>query len=155
MQETYGPFQPNSRIDVPIWLALQLYKRKKCSILPPHWMDKDGLTGRRRVQLHACRPAGTPPCSRPVSKAPRQCHARCSADAPTPDPYPCPSHAPATLAAMLEEEKSATQFFQPLPFYYIEISKLLFQGAVDAFGDSYLEVQAGRPDGDVCSLPWT
>ncbi|KAG1676525.1 hypothetical protein FOA52_000068 [Chlamydomonas sp. UWO 241] len=82
----YGPFLANSRIDVPIWLALMLHKRKRCTVLPPEWMEKD------------------------------------------------------KLAEMLDEEKSATQFFQPLPFYYVEISKLLFQSAVDAFGETFLEV---------------
>ena len=44
-QDSYGPFQANSRIDVPLWLALLLHKRKKCTILQPLWMDKDNLTG--------------------------------------------------------------------------------------------------------------
>lgn len=44
------------------------------------------------------------------------------------------------LAAMLEEEKSAPQYFQPLPFYYIEIAKLLFLNSVDSFGEDFLEV---------------
>ena len=47
----------------------------------------------------------------------------------------CPMH-----TAMLQEEKAATQYFQPLPFYYVEISKLLFHDAVEAFADSYMEV---------------
>ena len=44
---------------------------------------------------------------------------------------------------MLQEEKGATSFFQPLPFYYVEISKLLFHNAVDAFGENYMEVWEG------------
>lgn len=44
---------------------------------------------------------------------------------------------------VLEEEKSASSFFQQMPFYYIEIAKLLFHGAVESFGDEYLEV-SGR-----------
>jgi GINS complex subunit 2 len=86
MGGAYGPFQANSRIDVPIWLALLLNKRNKCTILPPQWLDKT------------------------------------------------------KLSAMLLEEKSATQFFQPLPLYYVEISKVLFQSAVEAFGEDYMEV---------------
>lgn len=42
---------------------------------------------------------------------------------------------------MLEEERSETQYFQPLPFYYVEISKLLFQHAVETFGENYMEVR--------------
>ena len=50
-------------------------------------------------------------------------------------------HPPPVRAAMLQEEKAATQYFQPLPFYYVEISKLLFHDAVEAFVDSYMEVR--------------
>ncbi|GAX72832.1 hypothetical protein CEUSTIGMA_g287.t1 [Chlamydomonas eustigma] len=84
--DCYGPFQANSQIEVPIWLALTLRKRNKCTIIPPDWLSKDRLTN------------------------------------------------------MLAEEKESVHFFQPLPFYYVEISKLLFQDAVDAFGENYLEV---------------
>lgn len=45
MQDTYGPFEPNSCVDVPIWLALMLHKRRKCTILQPAWMEKDKLAG--------------------------------------------------------------------------------------------------------------
>ena len=45
MQDRYGPFQANSRTDVPIWLAIMLHKRKKCSILPPQWLEKERLAG--------------------------------------------------------------------------------------------------------------
>ncbi len=84
-QDSYGPFQANSRVNVPLWVGLMLHKRNKCTILVPHWLEA------------------------------------------------------VRLSRMLHEEKSATQFFQPLPFYYVEISKLLFQNAVDAFGESYME----------------
>ena len=47
-------------------------------------------------------------------------------------------------AALLQEEKAATQYFQPMPFYYVEISKLLFHDAVEAFGDSYMEEWSNR-----------
>ena len=41
---------------------------------------------------------------------------------------------------MLLEEKNSPQFFQPLPLYYVEISKVLFQSAVESFGEDYMEV---------------
>eukprot|EP00955_Chlamydomonas_euryale_P095272 364927-Chlamydomonas_euryale.AAC.16 len=66
-------------------MACMLHKRKRCSIIPPGWLDKE------------------------------------------------------TLTELLDEEKSTTQKFQDLPFYYVEIAKLLFQNAVEAFGDDYLE----------------
>ena len=50
-QDRYGPFQANSRTEVPLWLAIFLHKRKKCSILPPQWLDKDKLTGVQSLGL--------------------------------------------------------------------------------------------------------
>jgi hypothetical protein len=41
----YGPFRPNMPVEVPIWLALQLYKRGKCRILPPAFLDVGRLQG--------------------------------------------------------------------------------------------------------------
>ena len=45
MQADYGPFQPNRPVEVPLWMAMALHKRKKCRILPPGWMDIDSLKG--------------------------------------------------------------------------------------------------------------
>eukprot|EP00195_Chlamydomonas_chlamydogama_P011762 CAMPEP_0202914660 /NCGR_PEP_ID=MMETSP1392-20130828/63646_1 /ASSEMBLY_ACC=CAM_ASM_000868 /TAXON_ID=225041 /ORGANISM="Chlamydomonas chlamydogama, Strain SAG 11-48b" /LENGTH=211 /DNA_ID=CAMNT_0049606395 /DNA_START=89 /DNA_END=721 /DNA_ORIENTATION=- len=45
------------------------------------------------------------------------------------------------LEKILHDEKTIPQYFQPLPFYYIEISKILFEKAVDAFGDDFSEVR--------------
>jgi len=38
-----GPFRPQRPIEVPIWLAVTLRGRKKCTIKPPDWMNKDTL----------------------------------------------------------------------------------------------------------------
>lgn len=38
-QGTYGPFRPPLRVKVPLWLAITLKKKQKCSIQPPDWMD--------------------------------------------------------------------------------------------------------------------
>ncbi|CAI0411972.1 unnamed protein product [Linum tenue] len=40
----YGPFYPQIAIQVPLWLALALKKRGKCTIRPPQWMSIDNLT---------------------------------------------------------------------------------------------------------------
>lgn len=34
----FGPFHPSVPIKVPIWLALNLSRQHKCSILPPNWI---------------------------------------------------------------------------------------------------------------------
>lgn len=39
----YGPFRANFQIDVPLWLALALHKRKKCRIQPPEWLTAEPL----------------------------------------------------------------------------------------------------------------
>ena len=39
----YGPFQPQTPVEVPLWLAISLKKRRKCAIRPPSWMDVDYL----------------------------------------------------------------------------------------------------------------
>lgn len=40
----YGPFRELQRYTVPLWLAIVLKKHKKCSILPPEWLEADKLT---------------------------------------------------------------------------------------------------------------
>jgi GINS complex subunit 2 len=39
----YGPFRPNMKAQVPLWMAMALHKRKRCSILPPAWMEPESL----------------------------------------------------------------------------------------------------------------
>ena len=43
LQGDYGPFMPNMPIQVPIWLAAMLHKRKKCRIQAPEWMNAETL----------------------------------------------------------------------------------------------------------------
>ncbi|KAJ0448799.1 putative DNA replication complex GINS protein Psf2 [Helianthus annuus] len=40
----FGPFQPQIPTQVPIWLAVALKKRGKCTIRPPDWMSLEKLT---------------------------------------------------------------------------------------------------------------
>ncbi|XP_015876885.2 DNA replication complex GINS protein PSF2 [Ziziphus jujuba] len=40
----YGPFFPQMVTQVPVWLAIALKKRGKCSIRPPEWMSVESLT---------------------------------------------------------------------------------------------------------------
>lgn len=38
-QGTFGPFSPNQRARVPLWLALTLKRQKKCRVVLPDWLD--------------------------------------------------------------------------------------------------------------------
>ncbi|XP_020683823.1 DNA replication complex GINS protein PSF2 [Dendrobium catenatum] len=80
----FGPFFPQISTKVPIWLAVALKKRGKCSIRPPEWMSVERLTH------------------------------------------------------VLEAERESPREFQPLPFHYIELSKLLFEKAHDDIPDIYM-----------------
>ena len=43
-------------------------------------------------------------------------------------------------AGILDEEKSTAAVFQPVPFHYLEIAKVLFAEAKDCFGADMLKV---------------
>ena len=47
---------------------------------------------------------------------------------------------PCFRAALLDEEKSTAAVFQPVPFHYLEIAKVLFAEAKDCFGADMLKV---------------
>jgi len=40
---TFGPFYPNQRVQVPLWLALTLKKQKKCRLVLPEWLNGESL----------------------------------------------------------------------------------------------------------------
>jgi len=50
IQGDYGPFKPLHVVKVPLWLAVQLKKSKKCQIKPPQWMEIDDLTDRLKQE---------------------------------------------------------------------------------------------------------
>lgn len=39
VQGSFGPFDPNTTVRVPLWLALQLRKREKCRVHWPRWLS--------------------------------------------------------------------------------------------------------------------
>ncbi|XP_057980864.1 DNA replication complex GINS protein PSF2 isoform X2 [Malania oleifera] len=80
----FGPFLPQIATQVPLWLAVALKKRGKCTIRPPRWMLVEKLT------------------------------------------------------QVLEAERDSPGSFQPLPFHYVEISRLLFDHARDDIPDIYM-----------------
>ncbi|KAM1020014.1 hypothetical protein ACFX13_042065 [Malus domestica] len=40
----FGPFHPQMKTQVPLWLAIAMKKRGKCTIQPPEWMSIENLT---------------------------------------------------------------------------------------------------------------
>ncbi|KAM9973671.1 hypothetical protein ACTFIW_010785 [Dictyostelium discoideum] len=42
----YGPFVPSFPIEIPLWLAISLKKKKKCTITPPDWMTYNKLNAK-------------------------------------------------------------------------------------------------------------
>lgn len=40
----FGPFLPQISVQVPLWLAVAMKKRGKCTIRPPQWMSVENLT---------------------------------------------------------------------------------------------------------------
>eukprot|EP01084_Bolivina_argentea_P104885 187782_1 len=72
IQGSFGPFQPNRIIRIPLWLAVTLKKSKKCRIKLPDWMQENELKN------------------------------------------------------ILQQEKENETFYNGLPFYFREISKILF-----------------------------
>ncbi|KAF8397483.1 hypothetical protein HHK36_016400 [Tetracentron sinense] len=80
----FGPFRPQIATEVPLWLAVALKKRGKCTIRPPQWMSVEKLT------------------------------------------------------QILEAERESPREFHPLPFHYVEISRLLFDHARDDIPDVYM-----------------
>ena len=51
VQGEWGPFRPNFPVEVPLWLALALQKKKCCRIQIPAWMGVGHLEGEQHVQL--------------------------------------------------------------------------------------------------------
>ncbi|PSC71362.1 DNA replication complex GINS PSF2 [Micractinium conductrix] len=55
----WGPFQPNRETQVPLWLAHTLWKRKRCAIKAPAWMNAehlDAVLGLERQDASAFQP---------------------------------------------------------------------------------------------------
>lgn len=46
VQGEFGPFNPNQECQVPIWMAHTLWKRKKCTIKAPEWLNAAHLEGK-------------------------------------------------------------------------------------------------------------
>ena len=49
-----GPFKPMKAVKVPLWLAIQFKKNKKCRIIQPSWMDKEFLIEKEKLEKENC-----------------------------------------------------------------------------------------------------
>jgi GINS complex subunit 2 len=103
VQGDFGPFFPQIPTKVPLWLAVALKKRSKCTIRTPDWMTVGQCL--RASLLFAFIPA--------------QAYTAISI-------YCLLLFLLDRLTQVLEAERESPREFQPLPFHYIEISKLLF-----------------------------
>jgi len=50
LEGTYGPFRPPITIKVPLWLAVTLKKKHKCSIQPPKWLNIETLKKKKQKE---------------------------------------------------------------------------------------------------------
>lgn len=50
VQGSFGPFEPDVPVDVPIWLAIMLKRQKQCRIIQPAWLTAELLTERVEEQ---------------------------------------------------------------------------------------------------------
>lgn len=46
----YGPFAPQTAVEVPLWLACLLRKRRMCTVVPPDWLHADKLAEKRDAE---------------------------------------------------------------------------------------------------------
>ncbi|KAG4104874.1 DNA replication complex GINS protein PSF2 [Neocallimastix lanati (nom. inval.)] len=50
LEGTYGPFRPPITIKVPLWLAVTLKNKHKCSIQPPKWLNIETLKKKKQSE---------------------------------------------------------------------------------------------------------
>lgn len=60
-QGDFGPFQPLIPAEVPLWLAVTLKTRQRCSIRPPAWLSAEELRGRLEQEKRGMRFEEFPP----------------------------------------------------------------------------------------------
>ena len=109
---------------VPFWLAIALLKRKSCRIIPPDWLAVDTLQG---LVLHRLSFLTSPSIAMHTFDAKMLLHDS--------------RHSLVSAAEVLHQEKSTAAVFQPVPFHYLEIAKVLFAEAKACFGPDLVKVQ--------------
>ena len=110
---------------VPFWLAIALYKRKSCRIIPPDWLAVDSLQG---LVPHRLCPSTSPSTAMHSSNS----YFGLLDES---------RYKPVSAAEVLHQEKSTAAVFQPVPFHYLEIAKVLFAEAKACFGPDLVKVQ--------------
>lgn len=122
VQGDFGPFEPRVQTDVPLWVALQLRKKQKCTVVWPLWL----YTGAWVVlELPRCWPQWLSPCTDTAA-------------------VPPPRRSDDLLETHRYEKANALQF-APLPFHYIEIATMLFHVYVPRRGGIAIAVAACAP----------
>ena len=69
-QGTYGPFRPQMPTRVPLWLALFLKRRRRCTIVTPDWLHKGA--SQREIHRESGRGGLTREVERPFQVMPFQ-----------------------------------------------------------------------------------
>lgn len=111
-QGTFGPFEPQIPVEVPLWLAISLKKQHKCQVKAPDWLD-DGAGAAPHVPPRPTRQHGFPSLvGRGASNGPRSRRHRGSAD---------------RLKERFNEERSTEGTFSDVHSNYLEIASLLFR----------------------------
>ncbi|PWN92341.1 GINS complex, Psf2 component [Acaromyces ingoldii] len=64
----YGPLRPPTQARVPLWLALNLKKRRKCHIVCPEWLHIDNLRTLLRSEQSNAAFASVPPFYQAIAK---------------------------------------------------------------------------------------
>ncbi|KAL6526808.1 hypothetical protein OROGR_015898 [Orobanche gracilis] len=116
----FGPFRPQIATEVPLWLAVALKRRGKCTVRAPDWMAV-GCGGMSKYKAAVF--------SLQFSKYPKQIHVQIC--------Y-CDFYFPLDKLAQVLEAERDSEKFQPLPFHYVEISRLLFDHAREDIPDVYM-----------------
>lgn len=58
----FGPFEPAIPIDVPLWVAVHMRKRRDCHLVPPEWLNVEALLKYKEMEHSSPVHTEMPPC---------------------------------------------------------------------------------------------
>lgn len=61
---TLGPFKAQRQVEVPLWFALSLKRRRKCIVQPPAWLDAGSLADCLEEDRNTAPTATEPVCDK-------------------------------------------------------------------------------------------